>query len=55
MWFAWVLLVIHLLRALSVQLRVGAKPSDKSIKQGPANVVTMIELALVAGIVVYFL
>lgn len=55
MWFAWILLAVHLLRALSVQLRVGAKPPDKPIRQGPANVVTMIELALVAGIVCYFL
>lgn len=55
MWFAWVLLAVHLMRALSVQLRVGAKPADKPVKQGVANVVTMVELALVAGIVYYFL
>lgn len=55
MWFAWVLLVIHLLRALSTQLAVGVKPTDRPMKQGVANVVTLVELAVVAGIVVYFL
>lgn len=52
MWLAWYLVVVFCLRALVVQLLVGQDPSKrKPVRQGVANVVTMINLATVAAIV----
>jgi hypothetical protein len=52
MWLAWYLVVFFCIRALSVQLRVDAEPTKrKPVRQGIANVVTMLNLATVAAIV----
>lgn len=55
MWFAWVLIAFFLIRVLFVQASVGVKPKCEPVKQGVANAATVINLALVAGIVAYFL
>lgn len=52
MWLAWYLIVLFCIRALTVQLVVGVEPNKrKPVRQGVANVVTMINLATVAAIV----
>jgi hypothetical protein len=52
MWLAWVLVVYFCAKALAVQLKVGVDVSKaQPVKQGVANVVTMISLGLVAAIV----
>jgi len=52
MWLAWVFIGFFCIRAVAVQLLVGVEPAKrKPVRQGVANVVTMINLAFVAAIV----